>query len=1026
MNLRAVIALALLPALAHAAAPAPSAEGLKFFESKIRPVLAEHCYQCHSAQSEKVKGQLLLDTRAGVLKGGESGQPAVVPGDAEKSLLIEAIRWKNKDLEMPPKAKLSAAQIADFVAWVNRGAPDPRAGKSAEVAKKRVIDLEAGKKYWAFQPLAKVAEPKVKNTAWAQTPIDRFILAQLEAKKLAPNAPAERRKLIRRAYFDLIGLPPTPAEIEAFLNDTSPTAWGQVVDHLLASPHYGERWGRHWLDVARFGESHGFEQDYDRPHAYHYRDFVIKALNADLPYTQFIRWQLAGDEIEPDNPLALMATGFMGGGVFPTQITANEVEKSRYDALDDMAQTTGAAMLGLSIGCARCHDHKFDPIPTRDYYRFISTFTTTVRSDIDLDLEPEIFQAAKAKFEAEHAPFADALGRFELEKLPGLFAEWEKSGARPAAPQWLVLNFSETKSKGGATFTNLADGSVLATGTNPKTDTFTFVAHTFAKGITAVRLEALAHASLVKSGPGRAANGNFALSDFTVTAAGGGGLDKAMPVKLVNAKATFEQKGLPVAAAIDEDKKSAWAIDPQFGKDHAAVFEFAEPVGFHRGTTLTFTLDFQNNDSHAIARPRLSLSTAPLPALLAGESGSQKLVAEMNAALDTPAAQRTEVQRATLMRWFRSTVPEWQKLNTAALAHAKQEPQPKLTKVMVTSEGLKAIRHHTQGGDFLNATHLLQRGDPAKKQEVMEQGFLQVLMRAPEQEKHWQTAPPAGWRTSYHRLALANWITDPEQGAGALLARVAVNRLWHHHFGRGLVATTMDFGAQGVPPSHPELLEWLASELQRGGWKLKPLHKLMLLSATYQEDSRSDAAKAKFDPENTLQWHHTRRRLEAEVIRDNLLATSGVLEDKMFGAGTLDERNNRRSVYFMVKRSRLIPMLQLFDAPQSITSLGERVTTTTAPQALFFVNNPLARDYALSFSKRLAAAAAKSPADAVQQAHLLAFGRPATAAEVKDSVAFLEQQAAAYQKDHKANAQALALADFCQVLQGSNEFVYVE
>ncbi|HXX95063.1 MAG TPA: DUF1549 domain-containing protein, partial [Planctomycetota bacterium] len=345
--------LALAPAWARSQEAADAA-GLELFEKKIRPLLVDRCYSCHSAQASKVKGGLLLDTRSGVLKGGETG-PAIVPGHPEKSLLVRAIRYTDEDLKMPPKGKLSPEAVADVEAWIRRGAPDPRGGDAAALPKKRVIDLEEGRKYWAFRPLGPSAPPAVKETGWVRTPVDRFILAKLEARGIAPNASIDRRRLIRRVTLDLTGLPPTPEEVDAFVNDASPEAYPKLLDRLLASPAYGERWARHWLDLARFAESHGFEQDYDREGAYAYRDFVIRALNADMPFTQFVQWQIAGDELSSGDPWAWMATGFLGAGAFPTQLTEAEFESARYDELDNMASTTGQAMLGLSLGCARCH-----------------------------------------------------------------------------------------------------------------------------------------------------------------------------------------------------------------------------------------------------------------------------------------------------------------------------------------------------------------------------------------------------------------------------------------------------------------------------------------------------------------------------------------------------------------------------------------------------------------------------------------------------------------------------------------------
>jgi len=909
--------------------------------------------------------------------------------------------------------------------WVKRGAPDPRTGAPV-VTGGRVIDLAAGRKHWAFQPLKSPAPPVVPNPAWSKNPIDRFILAKMQSKHMKPNPYADRRTLIRRATFDMLGLPPTPEEVEAFVNDKSPNAWAKVVDRLLASPHYGERWGRHWLDLARYADSHGYEQDYDRPYAYAYRDFVIKALNADLPYHQFIQWQLAGDEIDPTNPMALAATGFLGAGVHSTQITKNQVEKERYDELDDMLSTTGTSMLGLSVGCARCHNHKYDPIPNRDYYRMLSTFTTTVRSDMDVDIDPEGYKKAKAAFDTAHAPLAAALHKFETEEMPHRFARWLQSPeARKPSNAWNTLAFTSAKSAGGATLVPQPDGSLLASGANPDFDSYTFVSTTHLTRITAIRLEALSHPSMTKGGPGRAGNGNFALTDFRVTAAPADGSSKPVALKLLRPRATFEQKGLPIAATIDADPKSAWAVDPQFGKDHAAAYELETPVGFPGGTVLTFTLKFDNNNQHSIGRPRLSLTTAT-PDLALNAPSRPERVAALLADPKLDPATLAPADRETLFRWACTLDPEWQQLNAQVQNHLAQAPKPTLQKMMICSEGVTAIRNNTQGGDFLEQTHFLLRGDPNQKQGVATQGFLQVLMPATDTEKHWQMTPPTGAHTSYRRRSLANWITDTQEGAGALLARVGVNRLWQHHFGRGIVGTPSDFGTQGDPPSHPELLDWLASELVRNGWHLKPLHRLMLTSATYMQSAADNAVQSKADPQNRLCWRFSRHRLEAEAVRDALLAVSGELDPSMFGPGTLDENMKRRSIYFTVKRSRLIPTLMIFDAPDALLSLPVRSSTTIAPQALLLMNNDHVREYARSLAHRISPQPETPPTAAITNAYLLTLSRPPTSQELADTLAFLQTQSASYKASGQPDPTGLALVDLSQVLLGLNEFLYIE
>lgn len=1046
--LRVVASVFALAVVEHTRAD--SAAELKFFEDKIRPLLAEQCYECHSAKSEKLKGQFLADSRAGIRRGGESKMPGVVPGDPEASRLITAVRWKDPDIQMPPKRRLSEAQVRDLESWVKMGAPDPREETSGKALRKTLSAGEA-RNYWAFQPLRNPPLPVVgggtpgsvaASGSVSRTPIDQFVLAQLQARNLGFAAPANWRTLLRRASFAITGLPPEPADVARMEREGSREAFMKAVDQMLASPRYGERWGRHWLDVARFAESSGFEHDYDRPTAWHYRDFVIRALNRDMPYDQFVRWQLAGDELAPEDPDAQMATGFLGAGVFPTQITANEVERVRYDALDDMATTTGVGFLGLSVGCARCHDHKFDPISSRDYYRLISTFTTTVRSEVDLDLDPESNAKRVQEWEAKHRALVLERDRYEKNSLEAEFKKWiADPSSEPAFPAWLVLEFSEATSVGGATFVPQSDGSLLATGKSPEFDTYRFVAR-LPKGQTlALRLEALAHISFVKGGPGRADNGNFALSDLRAEVRPVGSKEAGRTIALQHPRATFEQKGLPIAATIDAEPKSGWAVDPQFGKDHAASYVFAEPIVSDGSQELVLTLKFDINNRHSIGRPRVSIHVlspdVPAPASVASpELDAPSLtgigVLEAIRAWRLPAAARDVSNWAALRAWHRSIDPVWRRHSEAIAASLAAKPKPETTKVLVATEGLPAVRMHTQGADFFEKTYFLRRGDVNQKGDAAEAGFLPVLMG--QGETRWRETPPAGWRTSYRRRSLANWITDTHDGAGALLARVMVNRVWAAHFGRGIVATPNDFGIQGEAPSHPDLLEWLASEFVRSGWSLKALHRLILDSAVWQQaTARDEAVDAEViararsvDPGNVLLWHFPRKRLEAEAIRDHLLCVSGVLDQRMGGAGTLDENHLRRSVYFMVKRSQMSRTLQLFDAPDAVLSAANRPATITAPQALLFLNSPFVRARSADFARRLEGDLRESPARAVRHGYELAAGRAPTDRELSDGVAFLEQQGAFYNADAKDQGMRRALVDFCQVLFGLNEFVYVD
>lgn len=710
------------------------AKGLALFKSTIRPILEERCLKCHGGKS--VESEFDLGDRDGLLKGGIHGK-AIEPGKSGSSRLLKLVRHQ-QDPHMPKGgAKLADEQIAKLAEWIDLGAPYDQplvASKKIKVSWTQKTISDDAKAFWSFQPLKDAPIPDVKNAEWCRNAIDRFLLSRMEAAGIAPSPQATKVQLLRRAYFDLIGLPPTPAEVDAFLNDAAPDAWPKVIDRLLARPQYGERWARHWLDLARYAESHGFEHDTDRPTAYHYRDFVIEALNSDLPYNTFVRWQIAGDEYEPANHLAMKATGFLAAGVHSTQITKSEAEKHRYDELDDKVSTIGVSMLGLSVGCARCHDHKYDPIPARDYYRMLSTFTGTVRSELMLDVD------AKTK-----------------------------------------------------------------------------------------------------------------------------------------------------------------------------------------------------------------------------------------------------------------------------------------VKALVASENVKAVRLHTQGADFLPNTHFLRRGDVDNKEGVAEPGYLQVLMPSPEAQSLWLKPAPKEAKTPWKRRALAEWITDTDQGAGQLLARVIVNRLWQHHFGRGIVATPSDFGARGEPPTHPELLDHLARKLIAEGWSLKAMHKEMMTSAAYQQASAPDESKAKIDRDNKLIWRFPARRLEAEVIRDTLLAVAGELDLRQFGPGTLDENSKRRSIYFTVKRSKLVPMMVIFDAPEALGSMADRPTTTIAPQALHLMNNPTMRRAAKSLAARLEPSA--DPSAAIDQAYRLTLSRLPSDEERSDAVAFLREQAASYSGPA---ATQNAFADFCHVLLCLNEFVYVE
>jgi len=727
------------------------------------------------------------------------------------------------------------------------------------------------RQHWSYQPLHAVEPPGVKDAAWGRTSIDRFILAALEARGIRPNPPADRRTLIRRLYFDLVGLPPAPQEVEAFVADPAPDAYEKLVDRLLASPHFGERWGRHWLDVARYADSGGMESDFDRPTAYHYRDFVVRAFNDDLPYHTFVRWQLAGDEYEPDNPQALAATGFLTAAPNEPLMVPMEEEKLRlrYNELDDMAGTAASAFLGLTLACARCHDHKYDAIPTRDYYRIQCAFTTTARHEVPL------------------AP------RAQVEHFRKQESEWNErlKAAEAKLNDWL----SEQKKPHAA---------------------------------------ALREAKIA-----------------------------ALPVGDAEKKLLREEPDSDAAKALAKQHKKALTIADD---EYRRVFS----------DELRARWDALKADLEAV---RGSRPQGPPTAL--------------------------------------------------AIIDTKADPEP---------------------------TFLLDRGDFKAKKEQVQVGFLTVLTAGRSPEEYWAAArrdiPPD--RSTGQRRALAAWMTDAEHGAGALLARVIVNRVWHHHFGEGLVRTVGDFGVRGEPPTHPELLEHLARELVAGGWRLKPLHRAIVTSAVYTQAATFDEGRSRLDPDNRLLWHRRPRRLESEALRDTILSVSGTLNLEPYGPAfkppipreAMQARNTqspypddakdtaatrRRSVYMYHKRVVQHPFMQAFDAPDATVSCGRRSTTTVAPQALALLNDPFVRDRATDFARRLIAEGGDgTPERWVDRAFLLALSRPPRDDERAASTEFITRQMerrAAREKSLPGEEVRLrALADFCQALLGLNEFAYVD
>jgi hypothetical protein len=1015
--------------IAGPAAASPSPEQLAFFESKIRPVLVQHCYSCHSAEAlagGKLKAELLLDSRPGMAKGGESG-PAVVPGDKAASLILAAL--KHEGFDMPPAGKLPDTVIADFEKWVEMGAPDPR-NEPAATLDERVIDAAAGRQHWSYRRLGAISPPQPEDAGWTRNDIDRFILAGQRAAGIAPAPEAAKATLARRVFFDLTGLPPTPEELKQFLDDASPEAYESLVERLLASPRFGERWARHWLDTVRFGESSGYEFDGDRPNAHHYRDWVIKALNADLPYDEFLRMQVAGDLLEPGDYEATAATGFLVAGPYPGQVTAKTVEPIRYDQLDDMVATLGSSVLGMTIGCARCHDHKYDPIGHRDYYAMIACLGKVVQRDTDVDLDPATTKQRHDAWLAERQLVTAEVDRFRKDELHAHVARWLATDAATGqAAAWMTLDPTALKAA-KATLTEQPDDVIVATGRLEGNDAYTLTFHTHQRGLAAVRLEALTNGTGPGAGPGTGKDGAFRLSTVKVTAAPlvAAADRKPMTPTLVPVGNTFQDSGFELSKAVDNDPNTGWATAGQPGLGQAAVFAFGEPVGFDGGTILTIELKFEGNQP-GLARLRVAATTEPGRARLA-DAAAPQAAREIAALLEIArSASRHEAPSRELLAWLGRVDPDAARVLADQSAVDAREPKPALTKVYSATNGAWVITGNSQGvRPGSQEVFVLGRGEVGRKKGKAVPGFVLAAITADEAERRLLSSPD-DQPLPDSRLGLANFLTDVERGAGPLAARVIVNRLWHHHFGRGIVATPNDLGTQGDPASHPELLEWLANRLVDSRWSLKSIHRLIVTSATYRQSGAVNEAGLAQDPDNKLLWHRKPTRLEGESIRDALLQASGTLDATMYGRAGLDVKARRRSIYLNVKRSEPIGFLQVFDQPEPVQPVGARGVATVPTQALAMMNSPFVRAAAEGLAKRARTALSLAPTaaagePAIDYCFTAALSRQPNQAERARFAGLLaarEQSAG----DAAAGREA-ALADVCQLMFCLNEFVYVD
>ncbi len=927
MKINLLLASTILSAISTSLSAAePEARGVEFYEQRIRPVLVEHCYQCHSEQArqaKKLRGGLRLDTAAGIKAGGETGALLDRTRPAE-SLLIKALRHEG-EVRMPPKAKLGDQVVNDFATWIKLGAPIPP--DRVTTAQPEAINWERARQFWAFQPPVKHPRPKVADVKAAGNDIDSFLQAELERHQLKPVRRAAKRELIRRATFDLLGLPPTPEEIDAFLKDESPEAFRRVVDRLLASPHYGERWGRYWLDVARYAEDKALAVAKPSPQAFRYRDWVVQAFNQDMPYDRFLLFQLAGDllpEKSADPFTRLGGLGFQGLGAeyhkgnFAAQVMADE--------LDDRIDTLSRGLLGLTVACARCHDHKYDPIPTRDYYSLAAAYQGS--NLVDLSASP-----------------AEVSTRFQ---------EWQQETRKQEASlsEWLQ-NQGQTLSKAA-----LRDANRYL--------------------VLAYQLRVLRHHKVPHDENLLIAKEKLQphLVRRLVSL-----LEQAKPIPGLeewNAIVTKANQSLernrPVGAKVQLPPEVQRAIESIQQKARKALDEMERGERVH-----------QEKLTGGDAAARKRLQKAPVAAeaekllkRLLGEPRSP-FVIEKNVIVDLLASgERTEYER-----------------RRQSLEARKKDPPPAPIMIHGIKGGGQAMRVHIRG----RVENLGEQAPP---------GFLRILASAKKNPSK-----------SFTRLELAQAIASAQN---PLTARVMVNRVWQHHFGRGIVATPSNFGQLGDRPSHPELLDTLAVRFVESGWSVKWLHREIMLSAAYQRGSDRDSSNVIKDPENRYLWRVTPQRLDLEAWRDAVLAVSGRL-DPTVGGTSVDlntSTNVRRTIYAKVSRSVPNPTMTAFDFPDANVSNDRRSITTIPQQQLFVLNSTFMIEGAHAFAARLEKAE-KTDRGRINVAFRLAFGRLPSEEELALGLEFLKQAAQSSGKEKLS-----PLEQYAQALLATNEFLWID
>ncbi len=966
--------------------PAAATPAKVDFAKDIQPIFEKSCYSCHGEKMQM--GGLRLDSRQ-IALGGKS----IVRGNSSDSHLYQRVAGLGDQPRMPMGGEaLPAAQIVLIKAWIDQGAEWP---EGVGVAGAEV------KKHWAFIPPVLPSLPAVQDSKWPINPIDYFVLARLEKEGLKPSPEADRVTLLRRLSLDLIGLPPTLEEIDAFLKDTSKDAYEKQVDRLLNSPHYGERWGRIWLDAARYADSDGYEKDKQR-WVWFYRDWVIKSLNRDLPYNQFIIEQLAGDQLPNPTQDQIVATGFLRNSMINEE-GGIDPEQFRMEAMFDRMDAVGKSILGITIQCAQCHNHKYDPLKQEEYYQIFAFLNNSYEANVAV-YTPEQ--------QMKRAEIYRKIGEVEAE-LQHRSPDWQEQMARweekvsHDQPEWIVISPSvEADTAGGQKYLPMKDGSFLCQGYAPGKHRVKLTVKTDVENITGFRLELMNDPNLPLGGPGRSIKGTGALTEFEVEAAAEETPDKFTKVKIVNATADVNPPETPlepifydktdrarvtgpISFAIDGKDETAWGIDVgpvRRNLPRKAVFQAEQPISNLQGNVLRIFLaenhggwNSDDNQTHNLGRFRLSITTAPNPT-------ADPVPQNVRDILAIPKDQRSPAQVQAVFSYWRTTVPEWQEANAKIDALWRQHPE---------SSSQLVLQARTEPRE----THILTRGDFLKPAKAVTEGVPAFLNPLPP------NAPPT-------RLTFAKWIVDRQ---APTTARAIVNRTWQSYFGIGIVSTAEDLGRQCDAPSHPELLDWLAVEFMDQGWSIKKMHRLIVTSATYRQSSKVTPELYARDPYNRLLARGPRFRVDGEIVRDIALSASGLLNPKIGGPSVYPpapeflfvppasygpknwyeakgEDRYRRALYTFRFRSVPYPMLQVFDTPNGDMSCVRRSRSNTPLQALTMLNEPLFVETAQALALRTLQEGGETDENRLTYAFRRCLSRTPTEQESAELLGLLNKQ----------------------------------